>query len=505
MSLKFRKRTRSLACIIPGVRSTSSTCGSKGQLLEDGDDYDDDDCSRLLIGDNPEGRSYNLSIQEEEVEGEDAEGKEPAVQEQVDPLNDTVSSSDNTTGSHSHTSRSRNSRSSNSRSSSHSRSIQKAVVSPTPGMDLSVSDTSSSAGGTWPEMTQSFPDQVDTDHSSLSMSSVPSSLKSLSLSAPNSPYPSAYSTMTPSSHYTGTSASSVPSSPANSIHSAPVTPTRSSRLPLTSPMPRRPLYNNHRRSQSANSNILLPMALPPPACEQVLNTMMLLKSIKKQIKTLKRRESHLSTKLHVQRRERQQMQDQIGQLEARRLRVEAMFVRPLPLVLLLPVAFSVDDEYDLCLVSEGNDAWNALQPLIRVQLRGRMSCATMRALLLHFGPTLTQPMAAAASFLPHDPMEVAHLDLQPLIKQRDLSFWDRTTCGQVLEADPNQLSEGSCQFLFDALTEHKHLWRDQLVQVVDKKTRRIQWILRQEADSLYYDAIPSSPSAPAPIALVEMG
>ena len=106
--------------------------------------------------------------------------------------------------------------------------------------------------------------------------------------------------------------------------------------------------------------------------------------------------------------------------------------------------------------------------------------------------------------LPHDPAQIPHMDLQPLTKQMDLPFWERATCGQVLEADSHQLTESSCQFLFDALTEHKHLWRNQLTQVVDKKTRRIQWILQQEADSLYYEAIPSSPGSAASRALVEL-
>jgi len=239
--------------------------------------------------------------------------------------------------------------------------------------------------------------------------------------------------------------------------------------------------------------------------------MRLLKSIKQQIKSMKRRESHLSSTLGVSRRERQQMQTQILDMEARRLRVEALFVRPLPLVLLLPVS-QRKDEYDLCLVSEGNDAWTALPPLIRIQLVTSVSpsavSSRMGAMLLHFGPTLTESMAAAVSFVSGTSLTLPHLNLQPLIQHRDPVFWERVTSGGVHGTSPtsslalsrhhadinsnDQLDKTSCQFLFDALQEHKELWRNQLMHVVDKKTRRIQWILQREANSLYYDAIPSA-------------
>lgn len=460
MSLNFRRRTRSLACLMPGVRSSSgSTCGSKRCLKVD-EEVDEDDRSHLLTEENEisGGKPYDTTKQEEQPS-----------KESLHPLNDTISDSGSV--------------------------VQKPAMSPAPAMTLS----DSSSADTWPEMTQSFA-ELDMDQSSVS--SLPSSLRSASFSAPNSPFPSTYSTATSSLH-------SVPSSPVSSnysVQTAPTstTPTRSSRLPLTSPLPRR--YPN-KRSQST-SDIMMPLSLAPQPCEQVQNTLSLLKSIKQQIKSMKRRESHLSTKLHVQRRERQQMQDQIANLESRRLRLEAMFVRPVPLVLLLPVASSGQDEYDLCLVSEGKDAWNALQSLARIQLapgsiRGRMS-SRISPLLLHFGPTLTQPMAASVSFLPQNPSLVAHWDLQPLIKHIDFAFWDRTTCGKVLEADINQLGDAACQFLFDALMERKSMWRDQLIQVVDKKTRRIQWILQQEADSLYYEAIPSSPAALSSTTLAEL-
>ena len=327
--------------------------------------------------------------------------------------------------------------------------------------------------------------------------------------------------------------------------SLPSTPTRRSRLPLTTPLPSHNSLS-HRRSHSASSLLLPHLTVPSPeeTCDpQVLSTMRLLKSIKQQIKALKRRESHLSTQLHVQRRERMQMQEDIAQMEGRRLRVEARFLRPLPLVLLLPVPCSRNhDEYDLCLVSEG-DAWKALSPLIRVQLiqpprpkqpfysqysnsntnnnnnNASSSSSSSQntkggaALLLHFGPTMTQPMAAAVSFLAGttSAASLRHLNLQPLVQRHDPAFWERVTCGHVYgsslsttapqhynhnsNTNNNQLDERSCQFLFDALTEHCHLWRDQLLtQVVDKKTRRIQWILGQEANALYYDAIPAAPT-----------
>jgi hypothetical protein len=462
MSLKLRKRTRSLACILPGVRASAiSTCKGHWRKAKD---EEDDDRSHLLMEDNtakPDRKPYDLEKQDDQL----------SVHEELQPLNDTVSS-DGTI----------------SCSSRHTPSSKAEAVSPAPGMAPS---DSSSLGDTWP---QCFP-ELELDHESMhSISSLPSSLKSMSVSAPNSPYLSAHSSATTSSFY---SLSSTSHGSSLSQYSTPVTPTRSSRLPLTSPLPRRPL---HRKSQSA-SNILLPLALPPPPCEQVQTTLVLLKSIKNQIKALKRRESHLSTKLHVQRRERQQMQEQIAHLEARRLRVEALFLRPLPLVLLLPVN---DKEYDVCLVSEGQDAWNALPPLMRTALRAATNRRKGAPLLLHFGPTLTQPMAATVSFLP--PIQAQEVDLQPLVRQMDFPFWDRVTCGQVLEADPTHpLSSASCQFLFDALmVEHNPLWRDQLTHVVDKKTRRIQWILQAEADSLYYEMIPKSPTAPVSSALVEL-
>ena len=399
------------------------------------------------------------------------------------------------------------------------------------------------------------------DHHSISGSSITAaSFRSASvcLSAPNSPSPyrfygqssnnngsshyhHQYNSTNSSlfSHFTGTdagspmttnsSSSDSPTMTATSMttssfspsFSLPSTPTRRSRLPLTTPLP----SHSHRRSHSASSLLLPHLTFPSPDDKdaydpQVLSTMRLLKSIKQQIKALKRRESHLSTQLHVQRRERLQMQEDICQMEGRRLRVEAMFLRPLPLVLLLPVPYSRNhDEYDLCLISEG-DAWNALPPLIRIQLiqpprppqhydlhNNKASLSSkMGALLLHFGPTMTQPMAAAVSFLNGNAASLSQLNLQPLVQRHDPAFWERVTCGHVYGSasttalehnnnNSNQLDERSCQFLHDALTSHSHLWRDQLLtQVVDKKTRRIQWILGQEANALYYDAIPSAPA-----------
>eukprot|EP00797_Seminavis_robusta_P029754 Sro604_g174080.1 n/a (531) ;mRNA; r:9524-11116 len=405
-------------------------------------------------------------------------------------------------------------------------------LSPPPAT-MAISDSSCSAATTWAELTHSFGDlelDRDQDGSAASASSITGcSFRSTPtpLSAPGSPFPSAYSNST---NYSITNSPSQSSS-ASFSHSQPGTPTR--RRPLTTPLvrsrsparsytrrhPQRSLSQSSTGTSSSTSSMMMSLTLPPPPepCPQVQKTLTLLKSIKQQIKGMKRRESRLSSKLYVQRRERQQMQEQIVQLEARRFRVEAMFLRPLPLILLLPVMGNEDEEYDLCLISEGSDSWNALPPLIRIQLiqtsnGGRTISSRSRgsALLVHFGPTLTQPMAAALSFIrnnpnSNDPMtslggnvsDLAHFDLQPLAQQRDVNFWERVTSGRVMEADrSNQLEESSCQFLFDALhRDLQHLWRHQLTQVVDKNTRRIQWILPQEAEDLYYEVIPAAGSS----------
>jgi hypothetical protein len=509
----FRSRTKIFACILP--RSSSR----KHLIVDD----KDTDCSsrNLLVEEEDDCKSYNL---ETHREGDEATSfPTPNDTPYLPTLSEEEACDDEE------------------QSCISMRSKYGAALSPMPA--AMIASDSSSAATTWADLTQSYGD-LDLDHeqdgSILSASSITGcSLRStptpMSMSAPNSPHPSFYST---SSLQAISPVLSYSSSGAHS-YSLPASPVSKPRRPLTTPVrPKSPHCNaRHRRSLSASStascsstsSLMLPLTLPalPEPCPQVKTTLTLLKSIKHQIKAMKRRETRLSSQLHVQRRERQQMQEQIAHLEARRLRVEAMFVRPLPLVLLLPVQ-GHEEEYDLCLLSEGSDSWNALPPLIRIELiqspstsgRNISSRGRGAALLIHFGPTLTQPMAAALSFVQNPSMDALQpgsgtmadlvcMDLQPLVKRRDPAFWERVTCGQVLEADKfNQLEDVSCQFLFDALLRDlQHLWRHQLTQVVDKNTRRIQWILPQEADALYYDAIPAAspaqlPPLPPPLALL---
>jgi len=394
-------------------------------------------------------------------------------------------------------------------------------------------------------------------------------MNSGSLSAPLTPTRQPYGSgsqsapLTPTQQPYGTGSQSVPNTPTRSSSRGPPRPLTTPLLPRRSLAQRRShstsdLYrdnNDHNNDMLALPSLTLPAPDEPEPCAKVMNTITLLKSIKQQIKAMKRRESRLSMQLQIQRRERQQMQDEIAQLEGRRLRMEAFFLRPLPLVLLLPVMASSpssyssrsqhQDEYDLCLISEGQDAWNALPPLIRIQLvpgaRSTLS-SRMGPVLLHFGPTRSQSVAASVSFvvrgvggdmsslspttvaaaaqlpffpdasdsksdhdynnshalvLPrnhnHANQLVQHQDLQVLTKFHDERFWERVTSGQVLPADANhQLEEQSCKFLYEALMDHQDLWRNQLTQVIDKKTRRIQWVLHPEASALYYDTVPSA-------------
>lgn len=515
----FRSRSRIFACILPRT-------SSRKQLIDD----KDTECSsrNLLVEEEDDCKSYNLETHREG--DQDERTSVPASDDR--PYLPTLSEEEPAQSEDEHV----------------YSLVGKygAGLSPIPAA-MSASD-SSSAATSYADLTlgQSFGD-LELDHeqdgSILSASSITGcSLRSTptptSMSAPNSPHPSFYS---------ASSMHSQVNSPVLSYFSAgahsyslPASPVSKPRRPLTTPVrPKSPHgTSRHRRSLSqsstgtcsSTSSLMIPLTLPAPPepHPQVKSTLTLLKSIKHQIKAMKRRETRLSNKLHVQRRERQQMQEQIAHLEARRFHVEAMFVRPLPLVLLLPV-LGQDEEYDLCLLSEGSDAWNAMTPLIRIELiqspctsgRNISSRGRGAALLIHFGPTLTQPMAAALSFVQNPSMDALQpgsgtmadlvcMDLQPLVKRRDPAFWERVTCGRVLEADKtNQLEDVSCQFLFDALLRDlQHLWRHQLTQVVDKKTRRIQWILPQEADALYYDAIniPAAsplllPPLPPPLAL----
>jgi hypothetical protein len=516
----FRSRSRIFGCILPRTSSRKHVI----------DDKDTDSSSRnLLVEEEDDCKSYNLETHREGDQGGDERTSCPAASDDNrPPFLPTLSEEEP----------SQCEEDENDIVFTPMGNKYGAALSPIPAA-MTASDSSSAATISFADLTQSYGD-LELDHeqdrsiisaSSITGCSMRSTPTPMSMSAPNSPHPSPFGSSSSMNWHTNSPVLSYCSGAGAHSYSLPASPVSKPRRPLTTPVRPKSPSRQHRRSLSqsstgtcsSTSSLLLPLtlsALPEP-CPQVKSTLTLLKSIKHQIKAMKRREARLSTQLHVQRRERQQMQEQIAHLEARRLRVEAMFVRPLPLVLLLPV-IGQDEEYDLCLISEGSDAWNAMPPLIRIELiqqspsktsgRNISSRGRGAALLIHFGPTLTQPMAAALSFVQNSSMDslqpgsgtiadLVDLDLQPLVKSCDPSFWERVTCGRVLEADKsNQLEDVSCQFLFDALLRDlQELWRGQLTQVVDKNTRRIQWILPQEADALYYDAIPSASPVPLPL------